>query len=71
MGKILFVNACVRPDSRTLVLAKHVLGQMEGDFHIKFLVHEKRQVAEISSVHLPSLNLLMLYYHCYKCYAFL
>lgn len=31
MGKILFVNACVRPDSRTLVLAKHVLGQMEGE----------------------------------------
>lgn len=30
MGKILFVNACVRPQSRTLVLAKQVLGQMKG-----------------------------------------
>ena len=30
MEKILFVNACVRPGSRTLELAKHVIGQLSG-----------------------------------------
>ena len=31
MSKILFVNACVRQQSRTLSLAKYVLGTLEGD----------------------------------------
>lgn len=31
MEKILFVNACVRPESRTKVLAQHVLDRLEGD----------------------------------------
>lgn len=31
MGKILFVNACVRPESRTMILAKHVLGKLNGE----------------------------------------
>ena len=31
MDKILFVNACVRPNSRTLELAKHVLKKLSGD----------------------------------------
>lgn len=30
MKKILFVNACVRPNSRTLELAKHVLSKLTG-----------------------------------------
>ena len=29
-NRILFVNACVRPDSRTLRLARHLLAQLEG-----------------------------------------
>ena len=31
MDKILFVNACVRPDSRTLALAETVLGKLLGN----------------------------------------
>lgn len=31
MEKILFVNACVRPESRTMILAKHVLGKLNGE----------------------------------------
>lgn len=31
MEKILFVNACVRPDSRTLELARYVLKKLPGD----------------------------------------
>ena len=31
MEKILFVNACIKPDSRTLMLAKHVLGALTGE----------------------------------------
>ncbi len=31
MEKILFVNACVRPNSRTLELAKHVLEKFSGE----------------------------------------
>ena len=30
MEKILFINACVRPNSRTLELAKHVLSKLSG-----------------------------------------
>ena len=28
---ILFINACVRPDSRTLILANHLLTHLDGD----------------------------------------
>lgn len=31
MKKILFINACVRPNSRTLELAKHVLSNLQGN----------------------------------------
>lgn len=31
MDRILFINACVRPESRTYVLAKQVLERMEGE----------------------------------------
>lgn len=30
MNKILFLNACVRPQSRTYILAKHVIDKMTG-----------------------------------------
>ena len=30
MKKILFVNACVRPQSRTNVLAKYLLDKLDG-----------------------------------------
>ena len=30
MAEILFINACVRPNSRTLELAKHVLSKLSG-----------------------------------------
>ena len=30
MDKILFVNACVRPESRTLLLARHILERLDG-----------------------------------------
>ena len=30
MNKILFINACARPDSRTLEIAKSVLCEIEG-----------------------------------------
>lgn len=31
MEKILFVNACIRPESRTLRLARHLLSKLEGE----------------------------------------
>ena len=43
--KILFINACVRKESRTLLLANELLSGLRG---------------EIEEVHLPSLNLLPL-----------
>lgn len=30
MEKILFINACIRPESRTLILAKHLLSKLQG-----------------------------------------
>ena len=30
MEKILFINACIRPESRTLILAKHLLSKLDG-----------------------------------------
>lgn len=30
MDKILFINACIRPESRTLILARHLLSQLGG-----------------------------------------
>lgn len=45
MKKILFINACVRPQSRTLVLAKHLLGRLEGD--IEELCLERECIAPL------------------------
>ena len=41
MGKILFINACVRPSSRTLDLAKHVLSKLSGNVEEVKLYNEK------------------------------
>jgi len=30
MDKILFINACIRPESRTLILANHLLSKLNG-----------------------------------------
>lgn len=30
MGEVLFINACLRPNSRTLELARYLLGKMDG-----------------------------------------
>lgn len=39
MNKILFINACVRPESRTLVLAKKVLENVKGEIEEVNLEH--------------------------------
>ena len=41
MAKILFINACVRPNSRTLVLAKYVLEGLSGEVEEVKLYDEK------------------------------
>ena len=41
MEKILFINACVRPFSRTLDLAKHVLSKLSGDIEEVKLYNEQ------------------------------
>ena len=41
MEKILFINACVRPSSRTLELAKHVLSKLPGNVEEVKLYNEK------------------------------
>ena len=41
MGKILFINACVRPSSRTLDLAKHVLSKLSGNVEEVKLYNEE------------------------------
>ncbi|MBR5484932.1 MAG: NAD(P)H-dependent oxidoreductase [Oscillospiraceae bacterium] len=41
MEKILFVNACVRSESRTLELAKHLLGKLDGEVQELILDSEK------------------------------
>ena len=41
MEKILFINACVRPFSRTLSLAKHVLSKLSGDIEEVKLYNEQ------------------------------
>ncbi len=46
MKKILFVNACMRPESRTLILAKHVLSKLDGDV----------EEVKLDQENIPSLN---------------
>ena len=51
MEKILFVNACVRPESRTLELARYLLGKLDGEVEELKLGEEK-----IESLDLARLN---------------
>lgn len=46
MDKILFVNACVRDESRTLVLAKEVLSKLEGE--VSEIVLAKEELAPLT-----------------------
>ena len=41
MDKILFINACVRPQSRTYILARHALDRMEGKVEELRLIDEE------------------------------
>ncbi len=52
MDKILFINACIRPESRTLRLAKHLLSRLDGEIQEVNL--------EIESI--PALNTASLKY---------
>ncbi len=56
MEKILFVNACVRPESRTYVLAQHVLDKLDGEITVTDLEKE-----EILPLNLKSLQLRDMY----------
>ncbi len=56
MKKILFVNACVRPESRTYILARHVLEKLGGEIEVTDLERE-----EISPLNLSSLQLRDMY----------
>ena len=40
MDKILFINACVRPESRTYILARHALKHLEGSVEELRLIDE-------------------------------
>ncbi len=41
MDKILFINACVRPESRTHMLAKDVLNRLDGEIEEVHLIDEE------------------------------
>ena len=50
MENVLFINACVRPNSRTLDLAKHVLSKLQGNieeinlFNVNILPLDKKRL---------------------------
>ena len=58
MDKILFINACVRTNSRTLELAKHILSKLQGDieeielFNVNILPLDKKglEIRENASI---------------------
>lgn len=41
MEKILFINACIREESRTLRLARHLLKRLDGEIEELNLAAEK------------------------------
>ncbi len=57
MDKILFINACVRPQSRTLELAKCVLSRLEGE--VEELELDKENIPPLSNEHLEKRNALL------------
>lgn len=52
MDKILFINACIRPESRTYILAKHLLGKLDGEV----------QEVNLEKEGIPALNTVSLKY---------
>ena len=52
MGKILFINACVRPFSRTLDLAKYVLSKLSGDIEEVKLYNEQLSPLGLEEMHI-------------------
>lgn len=59
MEKILFINACVRKDSRTMQLARHLLSKLEGSIEEVNLVTEKIPVIDNWNVLQKRSSLLM------------
>lgn len=57
MDKILFINACVRPESRTLELAKCVLSRLEGQ--VEELVLDAENIPPLSNELLEKRNALL------------
>lgn len=55
--KILFVNACVRPNSRTCELAKHLLSYMPGEVCQLKLADEKIQPLDLCALEERTKNL--------------
>lgn len=47
MDKILFINGCIRPESRTLMLTKHLLSKLEGE--IEEVNLEKESIPALNS----------------------
>ena len=52
MEKILFINACVRPNSRTLELAKHVLSKLSGNVEEVKLYNEELMPLDLEEMEL-------------------
>ena len=52
MEKILFINACVRPSSRTLELAKHVLSKLSGRVQEVKLYNEQLLPLDLEQIEL-------------------
>ncbi len=50
MEKILFINGCIRPESRTLILAKHLLGKLSGEIEEVNLEKENIQPLNTASL---------------------
>ena len=52
MGRILFINACVRPNSRTLERAKHVLSKLSGEIEEVKLYNEELMPLDLEEMDL-------------------
>ena len=50
MDKILFINGCIRPESRTLMLTKHLLSKLEGE--IEEVNLEKEAISALNTASL-------------------
>lgn len=50
MDKIIFINACIRPESRTLILAKHLLSKLNGQ--VEEVNLEKEAIPALTTVSL-------------------